>query len=127
MDLAAGVDFGGSSAKIGIVDRAGRIWSKDVITLNPSETFEGIVEPVAGCLRKLVTREGLESHFATIGIGTPGFIDKNAGVLIGGCENIPSLQRRSVQEYLAKSFGVPAFAENDATAAAAGELAYGAG
>jgi glucokinase len=37
------------------------------------------------------------------------------------------MQKRSVQQYLANAFGVPAFAENDATSAAAGELAFGAG
>jgi glucokinase len=127
MEFAAGIDFGGSSAKVGLVDRTGRIASKDAIIMNPRETFEGIVEPVAGCLRELVRKQGAEGRLVTIGIGTPGFIDRNEGLLIGGCENIPSLQRRSVQQYLAESFAVPAFAENDATAAAAGELAFGAG
>jgi glucokinase len=32
-----------------------------------------------------------------------------------------------VQQYLARAFDIPAFAENDATSAAAGELAFGAG
>ena len=62
-----------------------------------------------------------------IGIGTPGFIDKDTGTLLGGCENIPSLQGRSVQQYLEGEFGIPSFADNDATCAAAGELAFGAG
>jgi glucokinase len=127
MDFAAGIDFGGSSAKVALVDRSGRIASKDSLVMNPRETFEGIVEPVAGCLRELVRKQGAEDRLVTIGIGTPGFIDKNEGVLLGGCENIPSLQHRSVQQYLAESFAVPAYAENDATAAAAGELAFGAG
>jgi glucokinase len=124
MEFAAGIDFGGSSAKVGLVDLTGRIVSKDAIVMNPREPFEGIVEPVAGCLRDLIRNQGAEGRLMTIGIGTPGFIDKKEGLLIGGCENIPTLQRRSVQQYLAKSFGVPAFAENDATAAAAGELAF---
>lgn len=127
MEFAAGIDFGGSSAKVGLVDRTGRIASKDVIGVNSRENFEGIVKPVAGCLRGLVKKQGAEDRLVTIGIGTPGFVDKNEGLLIGGCENIPSLQHRSVQQYLANDFAVPAFAENDATAAAAGELAFGAG
>jgi glucokinase len=82
---------------------------------------------VAAALRDLLDAQGGGVRLVTIGIGTPGFIDKKEGLLIGGCNNIPSLQRRSVQQYLAGSFRVPAFAENDATAAAAGELAFGAG
>jgi glucokinase len=127
MEIAAGIDFGGSSAKIGLVDRAGHVEAKTALVMNPRETFEGIVEPVAVALRGLLEGRGAARRLVTIGIGTPGFIDKKEGLLVGGCNNIPSLQRRSVQRYLADAFGVPAFAENDATAAAAGELAYGAG
>ena len=127
MEFAAGIDFGGSSAKVGLVDRTGKIVSKDAIRMNPRETFEGIVDPVSDCLRELIRKQGAHGRLVTIGIGTPGFIDKKEGLLIGGCDNIPALQRRSVQQYLATSFAVPAFAENDATAAAAGELAFGAG
>ncbi len=126
MELAAGIDFGGTSAKIGLVDRTGRIVDRAAVTMDPRESFEGIVAPVELSLRGLLGRHP-EERLSTIGIGTPGFIDKTEGLLIGGCENIPSLQGRSVQRQLAGAFSVPAFAENDATSAAAGELAFGAG
>jgi glucokinase len=127
MEIAAGIDFGGTSAKIGLVDRCGRIAAKASVVMSPRETFEGIVAPVAEALRALLAAQGGGMTMATIGIGTPGFIDKREGQLVGGCNNIPALQRRSVQRYLADAFAIPAFAENDATAAAAGELAFGAG
>ena len=127
MQLAAGIDFGGTSAKIGLVDPQGAILAKDSAALDPRDSFEGLVDTVAASLRGLLSRAPAGSHLSTIGIGTPGFIDKKEGLLIGGCENIPSLQGRSVQQALEKRFSVPAFAENDATAAAAGELAFGAG
>ena len=127
MQLAAGIDFGGTSAKIGLVEKTGRIRARAMVTMDPRESFEGIVEPVAQALRGLVAREAAGETLVTIGIGTPGFIDKKEGILVGGCNNIPALQHRSVQQYLAEAFKVPAFAENDATSAAAGELAFGAG
>jgi glucokinase len=110
------------------VTRTGEILRKTAVAMDPRESFEGIVEPVVQSLRGLLQEEGGGPPvLATIGIGTPGFIDKKDGCLIGGCENIPSLQRRSVAHHIARAFGVPAFAENDATSAAAGELAFGAG
>ena len=127
MQLAAGIDFGGTSAKIGLVEKTGRIRARAMVTMDPRESFEGIVEPVAEALRGLMAREAAGETLVTIGIGTPGFIDKKEGILVGGCNNIPSLQHRSVQQYLGAAFKVPAFAENDATSAAAGELAFGAG
>ncbi len=127
MDLAAGIDFGGTAAKIGLVDRAGGILARSAVSMDPRESFEGIVAPVESSLRALLKSRPAGDRLATIGIGTPGFIDKREGLLIGGCENIPALQGRSVQGHLSGAFSVPAFAENDATSAAAGELAYGAG
>jgi len=127
MELAAGIDFGGTYAKIGLVERTGRIRARTQVAMDARESFEGIVQPVEEALRGLIAKEAHGETLVTIGIGTPGFIDKTEGVLLSGCENIPSLQKRSVQQYLANAFGVPAFAENDATSAAAGELAFGAG
>jgi glucokinase len=127
MEIAAGIDFGGTFAKIGLVERSGRIRARSQVAMDPGESFEGIVSPVVESLRDLVSREARGDAVVTIGIGTPGFIDKTNGILVGGCMNIPSLQKRSVQQHMSREFGVPAFAENDATSAAAGELAYGAG
>ena len=127
MDLAAGIDFGGTSAKIGLVDRAGRILAKASVSMNARDSFEDIVAPVQSCLAELLDARGQRGSLRTIGIGTPGFIDKKEGLLIGGCQNIPSLQRRSIQAHLGRAFAVPAFADNDATCAAAGELRFGAG
>jgi glucokinase len=127
MELAAGIDFGGTFAKIGLVERTGRILARTQVAMDPRESFEGIVGPVAETLRRLMTGQAHGEKLVTIGIGTPGFIEKTEGILLSGCENIPALQKRSVQQFLARAFDVPAFAENDATSAAAGELAFGAG
>jgi glucokinase len=127
MELAAGIDFGGTSAKIGLVDRAGRILARAHVSMDAGESFEGIVGPVARTLRELIERDATGAMVSTIGICTPGFVDKSDGNLIGGVNNIPSLRHRSVQGYLQEAFGIPAFADNDATSAAAGELAFGAG
>ena len=123
MGLAAGMDFGGTSAKIGLVDTEGKIRCRTSVPLDPSLSFDAIVENTSSALRKILGAEQLTA----IGIGTPGFIDKHEGRVLGGCENIPSLRGKSVQGAFSDIFGVPAFAENDATSAAAGELAYGAG
>ena len=125
MGLAAGIDFGGTSAKMGLVEEDGRICCKTSVPLELSIVFEQVVEKVSDGLRGLLS--AAKKPITTIGIGTPGFIDKHEGVVIGGSENIPSMQGHSIQNELSRIFGVPAFAENDATAAAAGELIYGAG
>ncbi|MBE3134377.1 MAG: ROK family protein [Acidobacteria bacterium] len=127
MDLAAGVDFGGSSVKVGLVDRKGGVHARETIQIDPRASFEAILDPVVRGLRRLVGTIGKGSSLAAVGIGTPGFTDTVTGVLVGGCENIPRLRGNSIQAFLADAMGVPGFADNDATVAAAGELLFGAG
>ena len=127
MDLAAGVDFGGSSVKVGLVDRKGGIHARETIEIDPRASFEAILDPVVRSLRRLVGTIEKGGSLAAVGIGTPGFTDTVTGVLVGGCENIPRLRGNSIQAFLADALGVPGFADNDATVAAAGELLFGAG
>ncbi len=126
-ELAAGIDFGGTSAKIGLVDRAGVIRAKAAVTMGAKDSFDDIVAQVSRCLQGLLAARADGTTLAAIGIGTPGFIDKKEGMVLGGCENIPALKNQSAQARLGAAFSLPTFADNDANCAAAGELAFGAG
>ncbi|HVP18902.1 MAG TPA: ROK family protein [Spirochaetia bacterium] len=127
MDYAAGVDFGGTSAKIGLIGKDGTVLARDALPVDPRASFQEVLDPVAARLEVLSRQMPPGDRLVVIGIGMPGFIEKQQGTVVGGCENIPGLQRKSAQTYLARSFGVPAFSENDATSAAAAELIFGAG
>ncbi|MCX7028937.1 MAG: ROK family protein [Spirochaetes bacterium] len=125
-ERVAAVDLGGTSAKIGIVDRSGTILARDRVSIDARAGFEDIVGPVAMALAELLAGSG-GGPPAGIGIGAPGFIDPDTGTIVGGSENIPAMQGRSPAAYLAGKLTAPAWADNDATCAAAAELAYGAG
>ena len=127
MDLAAGVDFGGSSVKVGLVDRQGGIHARETIGIDPRAPFDDILTPVQAGLHRLVAGPGGAHRLAAVGICTPGFIDTATGTIMGGCENLPLLRGRSMPDFFSKAMGVPGFADNDGTVAAAGELLFGAG
>ena len=126
VDRVAGVDLGGSSAKIGIVDRAGAIIARARVAIDARAPFERIVGPIAEGLGGLIAEAGGRRP-AGIGYCCPGFVDAASGTVVGGSENIPGMAGRSAAAYLAERIGAPAWADNDATCAAAAELAYGAG
>jgi glucokinase len=126
MDLAGGVDFGGSSAKIGLVDRQGRLQARETIAIDSRLPFESIIAPVTAGLVRLC--EGLPgARLAGVGICTPGFIDTKGGVILEGCENLPGLRGMPLAAAFCRATGAPSFVDNDATVAAAGELLFGAG
>jgi glucokinase len=127
MEYAAGVDFGGTFAKVGLIGRDGSILAKDALPVDPGAGFEEILQPVARRIASFRSQRSDKDRLVVIGVGMPGFIERHGGKVVGGCENIPGLRGKSAQAFLESSLSVPAFSENDATCAAAGELAFGAG
>jgi glucokinase len=121
----AGLDFGGTSVKMGIVDERGTIVGREAAAVDPSMSFPATMASLVTALRGCVARAKVT--LSAIGVGTPGFSDKETGVLVEGCRNIPHLQGNSIGGYLTREFGVPSVVDNDATSAAAGELLFGVG
>ncbi len=124
-ELVAGMDLGGTSVKVGLVDGSGSIVSRDVIEIEAAASFERIADTIVRGFRLL--KERTPGVLKAIGLGTPGFTDSETGVIVEGIRNIPALEGRSLASVLQKAFSVPVFADNDATCAAAGELYFGAG
>lgn len=125
MLYVAGLDFGGTSVKMGIVDGRGTIVERESVAVDPSMPFPAIMASLMTALRGCVSRAKVT--LSAIGVGTPGFSDKETGVLLEGCRNIPNLQGNSIGGYLSRELGIPAVVDNDATSAAAGELLFGVG
>jgi glucokinase len=120
-----GVDFGGTAAKIGIVDEKGKLFGTERLEISAGQSYDDIFGMVAHCVRRRC-RE-LDIDVAAIGIGSPGFIDRNEGRVLQGSENLPAFKNRSLVKYLSEDFMLPVFADNDANCAAAGELQFGIG
>jgi len=127
IEYAVGVDFGGTSAKLGLVGRDGRILGRDMVEIDPRADFRSIMASVSGRLTELIRGAVPDGRLLTIGLGTPGFVDSETGIVRSGAENIPALKGMSMSAALGETFGVPSFADNDANCAAAAELSFGAG
>jgi glucokinase len=120
-----GLDFGGTSVKLGVVNETGLIGQKDSVAIEASDSFEHVMSAIVAALRASVKKAGV--RLSAVGAGAPGFTDKVTGVLVEGCRNIPNLEGNSIGQYLGRALGVPAVVDNDATSAAAGELLFGVG
>ena len=120
-----GVDFGGTAAKVGIVDETGKLLGTERLEISAVQSYDDIFGMVAHGIRRHC-RE-LRVEVTAIGIGSPGFIDRNEGRVLQGSENLPAFKNRSLINYLKEDFMLPVFADNDANCAAAGELQFGIG
>lgn len=115
-----GIDIGGMSIKAGVVKESGEIIAKHAVPtpLDGSELFlAAMMEAVNGAVEAAGI---LKSEIKAIGIGAPGIVDREKGVLVSE-PNIPYINL-NVREYLQKNFSdIPVLVENDANSAALGE------
>lgn len=121
---AVGVDLGGTSIKIGLVNKEGKIVKKISVESNAQNGPDEVVSQIKKGIRLLLknTKDKVEG----IGIGSPGTVDSKKGTV----ENPPNFagwEKVFLGKKIKKEFGVDCYVENDANAAAIGELIYGAG
>ncbi|OZU87178.1 sugar kinase [Virgibacillus indicus] len=113
-----GVDLGGTKIKIGVLDEIGNI---EKIYLYPTK------EPIYESLEKAIDEVvAIHSNIAAIGIGTPGFVDREKGKVIFSSENLPGWSGTEVKKKLESKFHIPVIVENDANVAALAEVKFGA-
>ena len=120
-----GVDLGGTNLRVAAVSESGQILDR----VSSSSTFdggpEGVVDDMVEVIRSVTSRIG-SSGLCGIGIGVPGFIDIDAGVVMGSA-NLPGFEGFPVRDSIQKHLGTTIVLENDANAAALGEKWIGAG
>lgn len=121
-----GIDVGGQSAKIGIVDARGNVLKQTAIRSNTQSTAEDFIKDLADAIIKLLDKEYSTSQMRGIGVGAP-----NANYYTGCIESAVNLswtKDRVVPfaQMLKDAVGIPVSLTNDANAAAVGEMTYGA-
>lgn len=123
-EMIGTVDIGGTKIAVGVVDEAGRLVARNECPTDVPRGFNEAMGRVTTLLREAAERAGLKLR--GIGIGSAGPVDTTTGRL-GNVNNLPGWEGGNPVEVLSRSFGVPAAMENDANAAALGELRWGSG
>ncbi len=118
--IALGIDLGGTSAKIGLVEDGNIVESVQVPTRADSD-YEGIVTDLTEAAKKLALHRKVQK----VGIGSLGIIDTKTGVVC--FSNNIRWSDAPLRDDISKSLGLPAEIANDAKCAALGEAVYGAG
>lgn len=124
--MRIGIDIGGMSIKLGVVDDGYTIVAKKVISTNSREqTQTEIAEAIAQAVCELAEENALElSACNCVGVACPGTVDSGEGMVLYSnnleWENLPLL------EIMKQYIPAPMALANDADAAALGEVLAGA-
>lgn len=121
---AVGVDLGGTNIKIGIVSSDGKILKKTSVKTEAYKGYELVIENIKTGIKDILKNN--KHKIKGIGIGCPGVINVKKGT-VENPPNIPGWKKVKLGSIIQKEFGIPTTIENDANAAAIGELIFGAG
>lgn len=124
--FVVGVDVGGQTAKIGVVDARGDVLIQSVIRTDRHDDAQYFVDDLAKAIKELIVKSGKEGQIRGVGVGAPngnyytGEIAFAPNLVWAAKKNVPFAKMLS-----AALDGIPVALTNDANAAAVGEMAYG--
>lgn len=125
MEYYVGIDIGGMTIKGIVLDGAGNALCEDAVVTGSEHGGAAICDSIAELTFSMLSKCGASKDDAHIGIGCPGVIDSERGVLVfSGNLN---LRNFPLVKELEKRIGVSVKVTNDANAAALGEARFGAG
>jgi len=125
--LVCAVDLGGTNLRAANIDRQGSIHERVRVstpdTDNPNEIVSAIAGSVTECANQAAKR-GENLH--AVSVVVPGSVHTDSGVIVNA-PNIPAIVDFDLGQALSAELHRPISLENDANAAAVGEMWCGAG
>ena len=122
-----GVDLGGTTVKLGVVDDVGRLLSWHSTATEVRRGPEDGAVRMGQAVRKEIADCGIPPReVAAVGLGSPGILDYQAGVMVNPT-NFPGWGGFPIRDRVSHHCGLPVALANDASAAAYGEFWIGSG
>jgi glucokinase len=125
--FVVGIDVGGQTSKLGVVDTEGNVLAQTVIRTDTYTEVEPYIAELAEAVKKIIAEAGVEGKVKGIGVGAPngnyytGTIEGAVNLTWGGDDVV------EFAKLLSEAVGgLPVALTNDASAAAVGEMKYGA-
>ena len=121
-----GVDMGGTKILSAVVNASGNILATAKLPTQAKDDTSIVIDRISDCIKEAFKKsEVSEDTIRAIGIGAPGPLDPETGVVIFA----PNLGWKDVplKTELEERIGIPTFVDNDVNVGTLGEHTYGAG
>ncbi len=122
----AGIDIGGQTTKLGIVDARGTVITQTTIRTDTHSDVNDYITDLCDALTRISLEVGGIDKIRGIGVGAPngnyytGSIEMAVNLVWSGHKAVP------FAKLMFEKIGIPVALTNDANAAAVGEMTYGA-
>ena len=125
-NFSIGVDLGGTNLRIAAVDENGSLLEKVTLGTGVSRGRSRVIQDMCDAISRLATRYEAKSTLLGVGVGVPGIIDRQTGIMRES-PNLPGWSGASVKDEIEECLRARVIVENDANVAAFGEKWLGAG
>ncbi|MCX7611800.1 MAG: ROK family protein [Ignavibacterium sp.] len=122
--FALGIDLGGTNIKLGIVSELGKIVSKVEVKTEAHLGPKAVIKNIEKGIDEILKNKKIK--LIGIGIGAPGIVTTKKGI-VKSPPNLPGWDEIPLGSIIKKKYGIKVNVENDANAAAIGEMIFGAG
>ncbi len=122
--IVVAADLGGTHLRAALVDEEGTVFARRERPTPAKATTAEILGTIVELLGQVASASSRPPLAACL--GTPGLINADEGVVIIA-PNIPGFRNLALAAPISAALGIPAYIENDASAAALGEHHFGAG
>jgi len=118
--FAIGVDLGGTNLRIAAVNANGGVLERVSTDAEVTRGRDYVLDEMCKNVRAMAVKFGGAGRAAGIGIGVPGIIDRQTG-MVHESPNLPGWRDYPVRDEIERRLGTKVILENDANAAALGE------
>jgi len=125
-NFAIAVDLGGTNLRIAAVDEAGTVVERVALGTEVSLGRDRVIDDMCGAIEQVLAKYESSARLLGIGIGVPGIIDMQTG-LLRESPNLPGWADYPVRAEIERRLKTVVILENDANVAALGEKWLGAG
>lgn len=123
MALSVGIDIGGTSTKLALINENGVIMTRSVLSTQGITDQDSYFQALFAQISELSQRVNGQGPVRGIGIGAPA-CDGQKGI-IENAANLPFEKRVEIVKIITAKSGLPTLLINDSNAAALGEKKYG--
>jgi glucokinase len=124
-DFSIGVDLGGTNLRIAAISTEGQLLEKITLGVKVALGRDHVIGEMCDAILRLTEQYRSSGRFVGAGIGVPGIIDMETGMMRKSA-NLPGWSDYPVRDEIERRLGARVFLENDANVAALGEKWLGA-
>lgn len=125
-DFSIGVDLGGTNLRIAAISTGGQLLEKITLGVKVALGRDYVIGEMCDAIHRLTEQYRGAGKFVGAGIGVPGIIDMETGMMRKSA-NLPGWSEYPVRDEIERRLGARVFLDNDAKMAAMGEKWLGAG